>query len=367
MVYLLSAGTSIPRCHVNQEQAAGFAREMFKDSFKDIDRLLASFKNGEIESRQFVMPLEWYKGAKSFEEKNRAYVEMALKHSAEAVTNCLSDRRFLKSEVPFETIEAIFFVSSTGISTPSIEARLMNMLPFSRLTKRIPLWGLGCAGGASGIARAFEYCRAFPKAHVLVVAAELCSLTFQKDDKSKSNLIGTSLFGDGIAAVLMCGKEADTSCSTFSVLPELLGSQSSTLKDSEDVMGWEITNSGFQVVFSRDIPSLIRTHLKKDVEAFLDGQNAGLDDIQVFLAHPGGKKVLDAYIDSLGFSEEHLACSRRILARHGNMSSATIMYVIKDCFETVTPKRGKHGLLGALGPGFSSELLFMKWTEKESE
>lgn len=168
----------------------------------------------------------------------------------------------------------------------------MNMLPFSRRTKRIPLWGLGCAGGASGIARAFEYCRAFPKAHVLVVSAELCSLTFQKDDKSKSNLIGTSLFGDGIAAVLMCGKEADTSCSQFSVLPELLGSQSSTLKDSEDVMGWEITNSGFQVVFSRDIPSLIRTHLKKMLKRFSTGKTPDWTTFKCFLLIRAARKFL---------------------------------------------------------------------------
>lgn len=180
---------------------------MFKDSFRDIDRLLASFKNGEIQSRQFVMPIEWYKEAKSFQEKNQIYVEMAVRHSAEAASKCLADQRFLKREIPFEKIDAIFFVSSTGISTPSIEAKLMNILPFRRETKRIPIWGLGCAGGASGIARAFEYCTAFPKAYVLVIAAELCSLTFQKDDQTKSNLIGTSLFGDGIAAVLMCGRK----------------------------------------------------------------------------------------------------------------------------------------------------------------
>ncbi|ASB88769.1 type III polyketide synthase [Bacillus sonorensis] len=364
MAFLLSAGTSIPRCHVSQEQAAGFARDMFKDSFRDIDRLLASFKNGEIQSRQFVMPIEWYKKAKSFQEKNQIYVEMAVRHSAEAASKCLADQRFLKREIPFEKIDAIFFVSSTGISTPSIEAKLINILPFRRETKRIPIWGLGCAGGASGIARAFEYCTAFPKAYVLVIAAELCSLTFQKDDQTKSNLIGTSLFGDGIAAVLMCGREADLQDSRFGILPEVLSSRSSTLPDSEDVMGWNINDNGFQVVFSRDIPSLIRTNLKKDVEAFLNAQNVGLDDIQVFLAHPGGKKVLDAYMESLGFSEEHLACSRRILTKHGNMSSATIMYVIKECLLTVTPEPEKHGLLGALGPGFSSELLIMKWTKK---
>ncbi|MFN2745653.1 MULTISPECIES: type III polyketide synthase [unclassified Bacillus (in: firmicutes)] len=366
MAYIVSAGTSIPRFHVDQEEAARFAKEMFKHSFKDIDRLLASFKNGEIESRQFVMPLEWYKEEKSFREKNQAYIETALQHSADAVTKCLTDERFLTDECPFENIEAVFFVSSTGISTPSIEARLMNILPFSNRTKRIPIWGLGCAGGASGIARAFEYCKAFPKAHVLVIAAELCSLTFQVQDKTKSNLIGTSLFGDGIAAVLMCGTKAETAFSKLHTLPEVRGSQSVTLKHTEDVMGWEIANSGFQVVFSRDIPSLIKTHFKTDVEAFLKQKHVGFPDIEVFLAHPGGKKVLDAYIESLGFSEKHLESSRKILAKHGNMSSATVLYCLKEYMLNNTPPSGTYGLMGALGPGFSSELLLIEWTQKES-
>ncbi|AGN36779.1 type III polyketide synthase [Bacillus paralicheniformis] len=365
MAYVISAGTSLPRCHVDQKEAAVFAREMFKDSFKDIDRLLSAFQNGEIASRQFVMPLDWYKESRSFKEKNQAYIEMAVRHSAEAVSNCLSDERFLKKEIPFEKIEAIFFISSTGISTPGIEAKLMNILPFSKQTKRIPIWGLGCAGGASGIARAFEYCKAFPKAHVLVIAAELCSLTFQKDDQSKSNLIGTSLFGDGIAALLMCGKEADISSARLEVLPEVVSSQSATLEDSEDVMGWEINDNGFRVVFSRDIPTLIKTHLKNDVEAFLNREQLALENIQVFLAHPGGKKVLDAYIASLGFSEAHIDCSRKILARHGNMSSATVMHVLKEYCLHGSPIPGKYGLLGALGPGFSSELLLLKWTKRE--
>ncbi|AMR10892.1 3-oxoacyl-[acyl-carrier-protein] synthase III C-terminal domain-containing protein [Bacillus sp. FSL W8-0445] len=365
MAYVISAGTSIPRCHVDQKEAAVFAREMFKDSFKDIDRLLSAFQNGEIASRQFVMPLDWYKEAKSFKEKNQTYIDMAVRHSAEAVSNCLSDDRFLKKEIPCEKIDAIFFISSTGISTPSIEAKLMNILPFSKRAKRIPIWGLGCAGGASGIARAFEYCKAFPKAHVLVIAAELCSLTFQKDDQSKSNLIGTSLFGDGIAALLMCGKEADFSEARFEVLPEVLGSQSSTLEDSEEVMGWEINDNGFRVVFSRDIPTLIKTHLKNDIEAFLNKEHIALENIQVFLAHPGGKKVLDAYMESLGFSEAHIDCSRKILARHGNMSSATVMHVLKEYCLHGGPVPGKYGLLGALGPGFSSELLLLRWTKRE--
>lgn len=213
----------------------------------------------------------------------------------------------------------------------------MNILPFSKQTKRIPIWGLGCAGGASGIARAFEYCKAFPKAHVLVIAAELCSLTFQKDDQSKSNLIGTSLFGDGIAALLMCGKEADISSAGLEVLPEVVSSQSATLEDSEDVMGWEINDNGFRVVFSRDIPTLIKTHLKNDVEAFLNREQLALENIQVFLAHPGGKSSRRLYSKPRLFRSAH-----RLFTKNFGQARQYVISHCDACFKRILPAWQSH-------------------------
>lgn len=361
MAYVLSVGTSIPEYHVSQETAADFARGMFAHSFKDIDRLLKAFQNGEIESRQFVRPIEWYETARSFSEKNRLYVEETVRHSVRAAAECLTNLQFLKNPIPYEEVDAIFFISSTGLSTPSIEAKVMNKLPFSPHTKRIPIWGLGCAGGASGLSRAFEYCRAYPEAYVLVIAAELCSLTFQPEDKSKSNLIGTSLFADGIAAALIGGEKASRTDVKQPLVPRIFASQSVMMPDAEDVMGWEFTDSGFNVIFSRDIPTLVSNWLKDNVDAFLTEQGIMYHDIKTFLAHPGGKKVIDAYVTSLSMEAHQLAASQTILRRHGNMSSATIFYVIKEQILHGQQKENEKGLIGALGPGFSSELLLFSW------
>ncbi|WP_407968805.1 type III polyketide synthase [Bacillus altitudinis] len=361
MAYILSVGTSLPKHHVDQQAAAQFARSQFKRSFKDIDRLLKAFNNGEIESRQFVQPIDWYQEIHSFEEKNNLYIEKALAHAKEAVFHCLHETAFLTKPVPFDEIDALFFISSTGLSTPSLDAKLMNVLPFSPYTKRVPIWGLGCGGGAAGLSRAYEYIRAYPEAKVLVVACELCSLTFQPQDQSKSNLIGTSLFGDGTAAVLLTGKKAASKYTRLKTVPKVLGTQSVTMKDSEDVMGWDFTADGFRVIFSRDIPSLISGWLKEQVDQFLHQLGFSTEDVSVFLAHPGGKKVIDAYLESLSLQDHQLFSSKEVLKQHGNMSSATVLYVIKHFLEHQSLDAGQVGLCGALGPGFSSELLLMKW------
>lgn len=361
MAYILSVGTSLPKHHVDQQAAAQFARSQFKRSFKDIDRLLKAFNNGEIESRQFVQPIDWYQEHHSFKEKNNLYIEKALAHAKEAVFHCLHETAFLTMPVPFDEIDALFFISSTGLSTPSLDAKLMNVLPFSPYTKRVPIWGLGCGGGAAGLSRAYEYIRAYPEAKVLVVACELCSLTFQPQDQSKSNLIGTSLFGDGTAAVLLTGKKAASKYTRLKTVPKVLGTQSVTMKDSEDVMGWDFTADGFRVIFSRDIPSLISGWLKEQVDQFLHQLGFSTEDVSVFLAHPGGKKVIDAYLESLSLQDHQLFSSKEVLKQHGNMSSATVLYVIKHFLEHQSLDAGQVGLCGALGPGFSSELLLMKW------
>ncbi|OLP65046.1 Alpha-pyrone synthesis polyketide synthase-like Pks11 [Bacillus pumilus] len=361
MAYILSVGTSPPHHHVDQQTAAAFAKSQFKRSFKDIDRLLRAFDHGEIQSRQFVKPIEWYQEHHTFQEKNNIYLEKALSHAKEAIDYCLHDTTFLKMPIPYEEIDALFFISSTGLSTPSLDAKLMNVLPFSPYTKRVPIWGLGCGGGAAGLSRAFEYIKAYPEAKVLVVACELCSLTFQPQDQSKSNLIGTSLFGDGTAAVLLTGEKTVFENTRLKTVPKVIGTQSVTMKDSEDVMGWEFTNDGFRVIFSRDIPSIISGWLKEQVDQFLKKHGCSKDDLSVFLAHPGGKKVIDAYLESLSLQEEQLFSSKEVLRTHGNMSSVTVLYVIKHFLEHQEAEAGEIGLCGALGPGFSSELLLMKW------
>lgn len=356
MPAIVSVGTASLPYKVKQEDVRGYTKQLFEHSFPHIDRLLNIFENGEIESRYFVQPLEWYQEKHRFSEKNDLYIKSAVHYSCEAIQRCLQNTTLLVRPISYDEIEAIFYISTTGLATPSIEARIMNMLPFSPHTKRIPIWGLGCAGGAAGLARAYEYCLAFPNAKVLVIAAEFCSLTFQPHDDSKSNLIGTSLFADGVACLCVAGDAALDEC----IRPRIVATQSVLMPDSEDVMGWDIRDDGLFVVFSKDIPSLICSWLKPNVESFLQQYNLAMSDIAHFIAHPGGKKVIAAYQDAFGIDEQKTKASFQVLRMFGNMSSATV-YVVLEQFMKASIQRGEYGLMVALGPGFSAELILLRW------
>ncbi|MCQ6273934.1 type III polyketide synthase [Bacillus sp. V3B] len=360
MPAIISVGEAVPPHVLEQKDVKNFSQELFSESFKDIDRLLKAFHNGQVEKRYFVKNLDWYKENHTFSEKNDAFIDSAIQLGTAAITDCLNNQEFLKREIACEEIEAIFFITSTGIATPSIEARLMNILPFSERTKRIPIWGLGCAGGASGLSRAFEYCMAYPKAKVLVLAIELCSLTFQRDDLSKSNLIGTSLFADGVACVLVTGDEVEIGQISLSAsLPKIIATQSTMMRDSLDVMGWEVKNKGLYVLFSKDIPAIVEKWLKPNVSDFLQGYQLAIEQMNHFIAHPGGKKVLDAYVESLQLHPSMIELSLEVLRNYGNMSSVTVLIVLKQFLRRGNP--GEWGLCTALGPGFSSELLLLRW------
>lgn len=361
MPSIVSLSTCNPPHVFTQDRALSFARELFKDSFQDIDRLLNIFHNGQIEKRHFSVPLEWFQKEHSLQESNDLYIKLATKLGLEAIEECLQTSVFLERKIDYSEIDVIFFISSSGISTPSIEARMMNQLSFSPHTKRVPIWGLGCGGGASGLSRAYDYCLAYPHAKVLVVSVELCSLTFQRQDQSKSNLVGTSLFADGAACALVVGDKIKLNqLSTLSYLPHIQDTQSTLMPESEDVMGWDVKDSGLHVVFSKDIPNIVSHWLKPNVEEFLTRHSLKLDDIKHFIAHPGGKKVIEAYQETLGMDEEITAIPLQILKEFGNMSSATVLFVLKRFMEQEVA-HGERGLITALGPGFSSELLLVEW------
>jgi alkylresorcinol/alkylpyrone synthase len=360
MPFIVSIGEAVPENVINQQQAMEFAKEIFSDTFRDIERLLQAFQNGQIEKRQIVQPIDWYKQEHSFSEKNKVYIEAATTLGVEAIKNCLTNSTFIKDEVNIQEIEAIFMISSTGISTPSMEARIMNQLPFSPHTKRIPIWGLGCAGGAAGLSRAYEYCLAYPKAKVLVLAIELCSLTFQRNDLSKSNFIGTSLFADGVACAILCGDQSNLRIlQKKNAAPKILGTQSTLMPQSLDVMGWEVKAEGLHVIFSKDIPTIVENWLKPNVTEFLNNQGIEISNIHHFIAHPGGIKVLEAYVNALHIPVSMTEISLDILRKFGNMSSVTILFVLRRYMELA--EKEDLALATALGPGFCSELLALKW------
>lgn len=358
MPTILSVSTVNPPFPINQNDALELTRMLFQNKFKNIERLLNVFHNGEIDNRHLCMPLEWFKDEHDFEERNHLYTEHAVHFGVQAIEQCLDNKMRLDRTVHPSEIDAIFYISSSGIATPSIEARIMNRLPFRTDTKRIPIWGLGCAGGAAGLSRAYEYCLAYPTANVLVLSVELCSLTFQKDDVSKSNLVGASLFADGIACALLSGSQSPIQ--SKNPRPKIIGTASQFMPNSEDIMGWEVKNNGLHVIFSKSIPAIITKWLGPFVHDFLQEHALQTSDIEHFIAHPGGKKVLVAYEEALHLSEMKTNNSREILKKHGNMSSPTILYVLKRFMED-EPKQNEIGLMAALGPGFCGELLLLRW------
>lgn len=353
MSFIRKVVTENAQFHVDQKEIVGVVRDLFGGEYQDIERLLKVFGNGQIEGRYFAAPLEWFKKERGLEEKNQRYIEESIRMGSNAVRRCLEEAGVDKEEV-----DAFIFVSSSGMSTPTIDARIMNELRLPAHIKRIPLWGLGCAGGAAGLSRAHDYCKAYPDAKVLVLCIELCSLTFQRSDASKSNLIGTSLFADGAACALVTGVNDSSGGSGFFIQD----TQSTLMPDSEEVMGWDVKDEGLHVIFSRDIPKIIESWLKPNVDLFLGKIGKNSADIIHFVAHPGGKKVLQAYEKALSLSAERTDISRNVLAQYGNMSLPTVLYVLKE-FIAQQPKAGEEGLLTALGPGFSSEMLWLQWEE----
>lgn len=359
MTYICSVGQGIPEHVVSQEQVKTLIQDIFPFTERKISKLLPIFDNAQIKKRQLVVGEEWFKEDHTFEEKNEKYQTYALKYSLEAIDDCLLNEELMQA-IPYKAIDMIAFVSSTGMATPSLDAYILNERPFREDVVRMPLWGLGCGGGASGIGRAAEWLKAHPEKSALVICCELCSLTFQKDDLKMSNVVGTALFGDGVAAVLLLGEKSPYMTYRKRVVPKVTHMSSYTKKGSLDIMGWDITNRGFEVIFSKNIPKLVHSIWKDHLYTFLKEANVQQSDIHSLIAHPGGRKVLEAMRQTLHISKEKLVHSYDVLANHGNMSSATVLYVLKEWLNERVQRKEKS-ILSSLGPGFSSELLLLEW------
>lgn len=351
MSRITAVGTAVPSYPVTQEEARQFAKEMFGRAFHDIDRLLRVFDNAHIQKRHFSVPMDWFFKPRSFREKNDTYIRVACDLAEEAIRTALS-----RGGVTASQIDHLIFVSTTGISTPSIDARLANRLHMSPHLKRTPIWGLGCAGGAVGLSRAYEYTQAFPKHRVLLVTLELCSLTFQRNDLSKSNLIATSLFADGAAAAIVSGEEVAPGPVDG---PHIQATLSTLWENTEDVMGWSLADDGWNVVFSKDIPTIVRTSVLPNIQQFLDAEQVSLAQIDHYVTHPGGLKVIQAYEEALALPQKKMKAARKVLQQYGNMSSASVLFVLAHILSLA--EKGDYGIMTALGPGFSSEQLLLQW------
>jgi alkylresorcinol/alkylpyrone synthase len=346
---VLSVATAVPGHRVAQGSARDFARAMFGGGHKDVERLLPVFDNVEIDDRYFCVPPGWFYGHHTFPEKNAIYVENALDLSEKAARRALD-----KAGADAEDIGAVFFVSTTGLSTPSIDSQLLPRLGLSEHTRRVPIWGLGCAAGVGGLALAADHTRVYPEELVLLVGVELCGLTFQKGDRSKAGLVSVALFADGAAAAVLGSAPAGNA------RPELLGSHSTTWPGTEDIMGWEVVEAGFKVQLSRSIPSLVRRRMPENLRMACSSVGLASEDLKHFITHPGGAKVLDAFEKVFGLEPGGLVLPREILRNYGNMSSVTVLFVLEQFLESGEQAAGEYGVLSALGPGFSAEHVFFR-------
>ncbi|MDB5128697.1 3-oxoacyl-[acyl-carrier-protein] synthase III C-terminal domain-containing protein [Mucilaginibacter sp.] len=333
---------------VDQQAVKEQARAMFFVDFPQVDRLIQAFDNTGIVTRNFVKPLSYYAKTTTFKQRNDEYIKLALQYSVEAAEAVIA-----KADINKEDITDIIFLSTTGLATPSIDALIINQMQLNPQINRTPVWGLGCAGGVSGMAKANMAAKANPDAVVLLVAVELCSLTLIKSDYSKSNFIGSSLFSDGVAACIVKGDNHSQP------KPQITfkATSSKLYYDSLEVMGWDFSEDGFKVVFSKDIPTFIHQNINKDIEDFLAKHDLQLGDIKNFIFHPGGTKVLDAYTDALQIEEDFLKNTREVMNDNGNMSSVTVLYVLEKFI--ATGFEDGYGLMLAMGPGFSSEMVLL--------
>ena len=343
---VLSVATALPPYRLGQDEVKEFARALFSDEFKDIERLAPVFDNVRVDDRYFCVPREWFERDHGFPERNDLYVEHALDLSEKAARRALD-----RAGAAAGDVGAIFFVSTTGLSTPSLDSRLIFRLGLSEHTRRVPIWGLGCAAGVAGLAHAADHARLYPGKLTLLVGVELCGLTFQRGDLSKANLVATSLFADGAAAVLL-GEGAQGI--------ELTGGHSTTWPETEDIMGWEVVETGFKVKISRSIPTLVRQRMTENLATACEFAGLSPEEIRHYVTHPGGARVLDALEEVLGFEPGGLTLSREVLRDCGNMSSVTVLFVLERFLRNREFATGDMGMLSALGPGFSAEHVFFR-------
>ena len=347
---IASAATAFPKHYYSQNVLSAAFRRYWDDKLPDADLFERLQAHVGVDGRYLVRPHEDYVTFANFGETNDVWIEAATDLAEEAATCALERAGIDKSE-----LGAIFFVSVTGIASPSIDARLINRMGLPPRIRRTPIFGLGCVAGAAGIARAADYVRAYPAQTALLISVELCSLTIQRDDLSIANLISCGLFGDGAAAVIVAGTERGAAG------PRIVATRSIFYPGTADVMGWNISEKGFRIVLSPEVPEMARKHLGLDTDEFLAGEGLTRADIGCWLLHTGGPKVLEGMQDGLGLHNGELAVSWDCLRKAGNLSSASVLQVLEETMERRRPAPGTWAVLAAMGPGFCSELILLRW------
>ena len=347
---IAAVGSALPPHNYDQESLLEAFKLHWATRHYNLDRLEDLHRNVLVGGRHLAMPIEEYEHLETWGQANDAWIRVAQDVGELAIRDGLQ-----KAGLDTDEIDSLITVTVTGVATPSIDARLMNRLRLPSRVKRVPIFGLGCVAGTAGIARAADYVRAFPDHVAVLLSVELCSLTLQRKDLSIPNLIASGLFGDGAAAAIVVGSGREAAG------PRIVDSRSVFYPDSEEVMGWRISEEGFRIVLSADVPKVVQRHLREDVDSFLADHGLRREDVSIWVSHPGGPKVLEAMQAALDLPDEALASAWRNLREVGNLSSTSVLLVLQDIMENGNPEPGSYGLMLALGPGFCSELVLLRW------
>jgi alkylresorcinol/alkylpyrone synthase len=352
---IASAASAFPKHYYTQKVLLDRLQDYWGDQLKNPLLLARLHRNVTVDGRYLAIPAEQYVDIKTWGQANDIWIRVAQELGEQALCLALHN-----SGLQPRDLGALLFTTVTGVASPSIDALLINRIGLPANIRRTPIFGLGCVAGAAGIARAADYVRAYPTQAAALVSVELCSLTLQREDLSVANLISSGLFADGAAAVIVTGPEFESAGPEISG-PTILATRSVFYPSTEEMMGWNISEKGFRIILSTEVPTLIRENLGRDVDAFLADNGHKRSDLKSFVLHTGGPKVLDASADALGLHNGQLDASWDCLRKVGNLSSASVLVVLEDVMKNRRPEPGTLGLLAAMGPGFCSELLLLRW------
>jgi alkylresorcinol/alkylpyrone synthase len=347
-IRIAATSVAVPPHAITREDAHSYLGRVFSLAPARIDRLIGVIESSQIERRYFVYPVDYLIQPRALSQITLEYQEHSVRLGRQVASECLE-----RAGMRPEDIDMLITVSCTGVIIPSLDAYLINEMGFRPDVRRLPVTELGCSAGAAALARAWEFLRGFPDASVLVVAVELPSLTFQRGNLTQANLISSILFGDGAAAAIVTSHGSGG--------PEIEDSTTYLFPNSLDAMGFDLRETGFHIVLSKDVPQLIRERIKDLVTAFLGRHSLCKERISAFVLHPGGQKLLSFIEEELGLERHLTQFSWDVLRQYGNLSSASVLFVLHEWLTRRNLGNGAYGLMAAFGPGFSAEMLLLRW------
>jgi alkylresorcinol/alkylpyrone synthase len=346
---IAATATALPPHTITRDDVKYYMGRVFDIPERRLEAMMSIVDNAQVHKRHAIFPIEYTVEPRALYQTNQEYIEHAIKLGQEVAEKCL-ERAGLRPE----DVDLIITVSCTGFMIPSLDAHLINLMGFRSNVRRMPFTELGCAAGAMALGRAADFIKAHPGGNVLIIAVELPSLTFQRKDISQANLISSILFGDGAAAVLVTGRQVRG--------PKIMVSETYTFPDSLGAMGFDLRDSGFHILLAKDVPEMIGEKIRDLVDGFLERHGKKMHDIKGWILHPGGARLLGNVEIALGLTKCQTQPSWDVLSNVGNLSSATILFILQEWLEKRPLKPGDYALAAAFGPGFSAEFLLLQWT-----